>query len=135
MARRSLAQQMEADAADAVELTDFYFSKTLNFSEASVALIEQFIDDVHYALPDGKTPRNIDLLCCVWGAYIGEVFRRNVGGTWVEWHDQHGEAIALQLNKQTLFPHDKLRKRLVDGPEHNLRDYYQVFRDLMRAGG
>ena len=34
----------------------------------------------------------------------------------------------------TVFPLDKVRKRLMAGAEHNLRDYYQVFREQMSAG-
>ncbi len=74
------------------------------------------------------------MFCRVWGAYIGEVFRRQVGGEWIEWTDQYGKAIAFQSGGVKVFPSDKVRKRIVGGPAHNLRDYYGVFRDQMSAG-
>jgi Domain of unknown function (DUF3806) len=134
LAKKSLPQQMTTAAADAVKLTDVYFLEALDFSEDSVATVERLVDDVRYSMPGGTKPENIDLLCRVWGAYIGEVFHRNTGGEWVQWKDQSGEAIAFKSGGVTVFPHDKVRKRLLDGPEHNLWDYFQAFRDLMAAG-
>ena len=131
---KSLAERMASAAADAVKLTDAYFNEALDFSEASVATIERVVDDIKYSMPDGKTPANIDLLCRVWGAYIGEVFRRQVGGEWIDWEDQYGKAIAFQSVGVKVFPMDKVRKRIVGGSEHNLRDYYTAFRDQMSAG-
>ena len=81
MARKSLAELMVSDAAGAVKLTDTYFCGVLDYSEASVTMIERLIDDVHYSMPQGKTLENVDLLCRLWGAYIGEVFRRSVGAS------------------------------------------------------
>jgi hypothetical protein len=85
-------------------------------------------------MPKGKTPENIDLLCRLWGAYVGEVFRRNVGGEWAAWKDRYGEAVALKCSGVTIFPHDKVRKRLTAGTEHSLTAYYRVFRDQMTSG-
>lgn len=132
-APKSVGQQMAAAAADAVRLTDTYFTEELDFTEESVSTIERLIDDIHYSMPNGKTQANIDLLCRVWGAYIGEVFRKHVGGEWIEWEDEYGKAIAFQSGEVKVFPMDKVRKRIVGGPEHNLRGYYGAFRDQMSA--
>ena len=79
-----VADRMTALAAEAVELTDKYFLKRLDYSEASVGVLEGLVDDIHYAMPGGKTTATIDLLCEVWGAYLGEGIpaarRRGVGG-------------------------------------------------------
>jgi hypothetical protein len=131
---KSLAERMASAAADAVKLTDTYFCERLDYSEASVATIERLVDDIQYSMPGGATPANIDLLCRVWGAYVGEVFRRQVGGEWIDWEDQYGKAIAFQSGGVKVFPQDKVRKRIAGGPEHNLRDYYGAFRDQMSAG-
>ena len=65
MAGKSLSDRMTVAASDAVKLTDTYFCESLDFSEASVATVERLVEDVHYSMPDGKTPANIDLLCRV----------------------------------------------------------------------
>lgn len=134
MPAKTLAEIQAAAAVDAVELAKVYFDVRLDFSEASVATLDRIVDDIHYSIPDGKTAENIDLVCRLWGAYIGEVFRRHVGGEWVRWDDQFGTSVAFQSGGVTVFPEDKVRKRILSGPEHNLRDYYQVFRDQMSVG-
>jgi hypothetical protein len=118
-----------------VELTKLYFMKRLDFSEQSVALIEAAVDDVHYSMPGGKTPDVVGQLARLWGSYIGEVFRRQVGAEWVVWEDEHGRTAAVQRAGQIVFPHDKVRKRLEQGGAHNLRDYFATYRSLMAAGG
>ncbi|MCA9103930.1 MAG: DUF3806 domain-containing protein [Planctomycetales bacterium] len=133
MTDNALASQMAADANSAVELAASHFDESLDYSEASVAAIERMVDDVEYSLPGGATPENKRLLCRLWGAYIGEVFRRNLGGQWLMWKDEYGEAIALQCNEVTVFPHDKIRKRFSQGIEHKLDAYYQVFRGQMKG--
>ena len=97
-------------------------------------LLESLVPDVHYRMPNGKAQENIQLLCRLWGAYIGEVFRRNIGGEWIEWEDQYGKAIAFQSGNVKVFPSNKVHKRLVNRAEHNLHDYYYTFRDMMTAG-
>lgn len=124
MVANSLTEQMVRAAADAETLTDIYFSKQLDYSEDSIGVLENLVDDIHYRLPDGKSQKNINLLCQIWGAYIGEVFRRNIGGEWINWEDEYGKAIAFQSSGVKVFPSDKVHKRIVNGAEHNLYDYY-----------
>jgi hypothetical protein len=125
---------MTSAAADAVTLTDTYFCEGLDYSEASIAILERLVDDIKDSMPCGATAANIDLVCRVWGAYMGEVFRQHVGGEWIDWEDQYGKAFAFQSGGVKVFPMDKIRKRIAGGPEHNLRDYYRAFRDQISAG-
>ncbi len=73
MATTSLVERMASDAAQAVELTEVYFCEALDFSESSLATVEQLVEEVHYSLPRGKTTENIDLLCGLWGAYLSDL--------------------------------------------------------------
>ena len=134
MPDQALADQMAADAEDAVQLAESYFDESLDFSESSVSVIERMVDDVEYSMPGGRSPENIRILCRLWGAYIGEVFRRHLGGEWLNWKDQYGEAIALKCNDVTVFPHDKVQKRFAQGAEDNLAAYYRTFRSEMSPG-
>ena len=93
-------------------------------------MLEGLVDDIHYAMPGGKTTATIDLLCEVWGAYLGEVFRRHAGGEWVVWEDQFGRAAAIRWARTQVFPADKVRKRITQGAENNLRAYYATSKSL-----
>lgn len=130
-----VADLMAARAAEAVTLTDTSFMETLDYSEASIAAIEKAVDDIKYSMPGGKSAANVDRLCELWGAYIGEVFRRQAGGEWVVHEDQYGKVLAIKLPGGTVFPEDKVRKRITQGAEHNLKEYYDTFRELYALGG
>jgi hypothetical protein len=131
MTEISLAEEMEAAATNAVQWTEKYFGETLDFSQASITALEGAVDDVDNFIPGGDSAENIDLISWLWGAYIGEVLRRQIGGEWLEWEDEYGKSIAFQSGGFKIFPHDKVHKRLVDGAEHDLEGYYRISHGLM----
>jgi Domain of unknown function (DUF3806) len=131
MTNLSIAEEIASGAANAVDWTETYFCETLDFSESSIAVLEAAVEDVDDLIPGGDSAENIELISWLWGSYIGEVLRRHIGGEWLAWEDEYGQAIAFQSGGLKIFPHDKVRKRLVDGDEHDLERYYQVFRGLM----
>src|SRR5216683_2385963 len=110
-----LAEDMEANARNAVELAKTRFQATLDFG----------IDRVEYAMPDPESKETLGLLTRLLGSYLGEVIRRKHGGEWIIWTDKHGKTMALQVGEATIFTHNKVKKRLQRGPEHNLWKYYQ----------
>jgi len=48
----------------------------------------------------------------VWGGYVGEVFRKNLGGEW-EMSKSFDNAIALRINSTEFFPPAKVNKGLL----------------------
>lgn len=67
----------------------------------------------------------------MYGGYVGEVFRRQRGGTWQ--YDREilpGHlVIALTNGESRIFPPSKIRKRLDNGPEDDVRSYFRVLMD------
>jgi hypothetical protein len=70
------------------------------------------------------------VLVAGFGAYVGEVMRRQRGGGWGEVTTDGETFTAVQLaGGNIVWPHDKVRKRLLLGAEHSLVGYYRA---LMR---
>ena len=82
----------------------------------SVNQLDPLCDDVQFALRDGMSDENIELLTRIWGAYLGEVIRRSAGGEWGETAD----AVTLTCGALTLTPHAQIRRRLLEGKQHDL---------------
>jgi hypothetical protein len=120
-----LAEDMEANARNAVELAETRFQATLDYGIDSLQVLESLCDRREYAMPDAESKETIGLLTRLWGSYLGEVIRRKHGGEWIVWTDKHGKTLALQVGEATIFTHNKVKKRLQRGPEHNLWKYYQ----------
>ena len=120
-----LAEDMEANARNAVELAKTRFQATLDFGIDSLQVLETLFDRVEYAMPDPESKETLGLLTRLLGSYLGEVIRRKHGGEWIIWTDKHGKTMALQVGDATIFTHNKVKKRLERGPEHNISKYYQ----------
>jgi hypothetical protein len=57
------------------------------------------------------------------GAYLGELLVRHADGRWI--YDAERREAAVELAKRyVVWPHSKVAKRLLIGPEHNLSQYY-----------
>jgi len=137
----TIGDMMAAYAEDAVEFMRENFQDELDYSEDSVQLIEAILGALHQQMPpelrsqiseDGPPPQVIDQYAKMFGGYVGEVMRRNWGGQWKD----HSAAFPGELHFTLelavggdLWPHYKAGKRLINGPEDNIWDYFQVVRE------
>ncbi len=116
-----LAEEIKTNAIEAQRFSRKHLVLELDFSEASVDLIEANADDVEYAVKGGKSAENVAMLVRIWGAYIGESLRKACGG---EWADIDGQ-IYLRTDNAATSPHDQVRKRIVGGGAAHLGDYFR----------
>lgn len=145
MSEVTITDVMQAYAQDAVDVARERFQATLDFSESSLEKVEEILAHLHNSLPKGMlgkffghgpSQEQIWQMAKVWGAYIGEVIRRQWGGEWTTATAAHpGTVITLRVLGADIFPPAKAYKRLVNGAEDNIWHYYQVLkRDFERAG-
>ena len=112
----SLLAAMQADALEAQK-----FSRKHLVSAHSIAELEQQADSIEYAIAGGKSAANVAMLTRTWGAYLGEALRKQVGGEWVQAEDQR---IGLRGPGATVYPHEQVQRRLVEGRAANLSVYF-----------
>jgi len=118
--------QFEADAEEAMKLTRKFFVIELNFSDDSIRQLEEQFDAIDYAISGGMSDENIQLLKRVWGSYLGETIRRQYGGQWNLISNDKGEEVpALTYQGKSLFPHQQVMRRLTEGDQHSIWEYYQ----------
>jgi hypothetical protein len=101
----------------------------LDFSEASINDVEKVLAYLYENIKPGQEPTEEDLqgAALVWGAYIGEVLRRNYGGEWIV---ENG-IFALHIANARIYPSSKVYKRLTNGPEDNIAFYYETFKSQL----
>ena len=127
-------QAMLAYADKAVEYAREKHARTLDFSGASIEALDEIAEEVNVGLMSGAVmpPAELDSLSKVIGGYFGEVIRRQKGGTWGVHPEQ--QALGLQFGEgKWIFPPSKAHKRLIDGRDHNLVEFYQVV--MAKLGG
>jgi len=116
----TLAERMAADLLEAQKFSRKHLVLELGLTAASVSELEDNVDTVEYAIAGGKSADNIDMLTRLWGAFLGEVLIHATGASWTE---QDGRP-AVQGSRGVAFPHDHVRRRLVDGTDHHLGNYF-----------
>jgi hypothetical protein len=110
------------------------FDGQLDFTPASLGRLDEFISDM-----EGISPAEIDGLEVVFGVYVGETLRRQIGWQWAQaadrgWHLELPGAFRL-----TAHPFIKVRRRLTNRHAVSLEAYFYamlwlgwVQRDLER---
>ena len=116
---------IKAAVLEAQKFTRKHLVVELDFSPHSLRELEGQCDAVEYAIRGGKSPENIELLTRIWGAYLGEVLRRHIGGEWARESDDDPNRLVLRTEHETLCPHEQVRQRLLGGPKHSLWDYFE----------
>ncbi len=139
MTSPTITDMMQAYAQDAVDLAEERFGIHLDYSEASIAQVEQILDQFHKSIPQGffkkllkrgPTPEVVDQVAKMFGGYLGEVIRRHLGGEWTLDSGIDPEpTITLALsNASKVFPPGKVYKRLMNGEGDGVPFYYQVIK-------
>jgi hypothetical protein len=110
---------------------------TLDYSFESVARVEELLAQMYRLRTKGffarlfsRGPSDDTLLTIakMYGGYVGEVLRRARGGEWfLDEAVSPGQAtIALRSGDQRIWPPSRVGKRLYNGPEDNVWQYFQV---------
>ncbi len=124
------------------------FSKSLDFSEASIKDVEEILDYyckdlkrnpiknfIRRTKKEKPTEKQIWSMATIWGAYIGEVIcRMNPDKCKWVYEDEFGNGKFLHIkveNNNRACPIDKVYKRLKNGPEDNVVSFYDIFNKMV----
>lgn len=137
-----LNSEMQAAAEGAVQHARKHWSTELDFSASSVEEVELILARMHESIPKSKfaamfkkgpTEEQKAQVALAYGAYIGEVLRREFGGDWSTETVEGRDAVALNFNPaNTIFPPAKVWKRLHNGPEDDIKVFYDAIRARLR---
>lgn len=94
----------------------------LDYSLASIQLVEDRLGRLSNEINRTNPPPGTFGMAMGYGAYIGEVLRRNHGGSWAADHPAGGQrSFPLALtNNQVVFPVIWCYKRIINGEEDNV---------------
>jgi hypothetical protein len=137
MKNYTVQDMMVAYSEDALDLAN-QMGFSLDYSEESVKLLDEILEKYHQGLPKAKgilklfsrgpSEKDIIQMSKIWGGYLGEVIRRNIGGEWGMSENFHN-AISLTINSTELYPPAKVTKRILNGTEDSVYAYYQIVKE------
>ncbi|MBK1791407.1 DUF3806 domain-containing protein [Persicirhabdus sediminis] len=102
---------------------------TLDQSDASIAVIESILDSLHKQIKEANpSDEQITSYSRMLGCYLGETFRINHGATWglITLGEQRMPGLQFTSGSGQFWPWVKVQQRLVDGPAHNVVNYYNM---------
>jgi hypothetical protein len=126
---RAIAETAEEFVEGCRERTD----DGLDYSEASLAIVDELLAEAHELIDD---ERHIESIARGAGCYILEVARRQFGGTyfWLEQRDQPVLVVGEPVFHVAMVTWDKTRGRLGGDAGDNIPYFYAGFRDSARKG-
>lgn len=125
-----LEKMAEAYAADCVEFAAVKHSVRLDYSAASVPMLEQILGQLHSEGPTAKPEPELRKLCMKLGSYLAETYRRLHGGQWglvANWQPGFRSAGGL-----VCYPWNRAYFRVKRGAEEDVAAW---FRYLVEKGG
>ena len=123
----AVAQRAAKEAAELVRFARAELGLRLDWSDASVAQIERLATELGKDLRrEGGKLSEVDSLVRLLGSYVGEVYRRNHGGSWGEADFGGQRRVALRPEKggALLWPAERIRQRLRQGAGSRLVAHY-----------
>jgi hypothetical protein len=126
MHQEELLDLMKASASDAVATSRDEFSLDLDYSAQSINLVDDillgFVDKYHDEVLEDQA---VFTLCNIFGAYVGEVFKLQVGGEWV--YDQsnpNAPYVVLAYGSHSYAFAGICYERLVNDSQVSVKAYF-----------
>jgi hypothetical protein len=127
-------QQITDKAAKAVETFRERANDALDYSESSLAVVEEMLAEAsHYVndMPDAQVNGLVQLLGC----YLFEVGRREFGGRYC-WHDGRDQPVLVVGEPEyrvAMIAFDKIKGRLSGDEGDNIPFFYEGFASRART--
>jgi len=130
----NLTQQIVDAAAKAVGLCESRPGSSLDFTEASLSVVEEMLAEAAlYA--QGLSPGELTGLAQQFGSYVLEVGRREFGGRYL-WHDDRDQPVLVVGEPKfriAMIAWDKVRGRVSGDAGDNIPFFYAGFAERARA--
>jgi hypothetical protein len=129
----NLTEQIARSAAKAVALCESRDGLKMDFSESSLAVVEDMLAEAA-AFAAEITPDQLTTLTQDFGNYVLEVGRREFGGRYF-WHDGREQPVLVvgePAYRVAIMAWDKVRGRLNGDVADNIPFHYAGFADRAR---
>ncbi|MGE0871444.1 MAG: hypothetical protein AB7P03_22980 [Kofleriaceae bacterium] len=123
----ALAAKVRELAEHAVAMTAPAISPPLDYSEESVEILEEILDEVHSDRAN-LDERRVFQLGAVFGSYLGEVLRRAHPAEWGQITAPDGSTfpgMRMIETRAVIWPWGRAQQRILEGAEHNVWTYYR----------
>jgi hypothetical protein len=124
---RSIGEMMEVAAAAAVAASAEKYGFPLDYSPGSVQALDPILAQVAAGEMDAERETKM------WGAYLGEVVRREFGGEWdLTQYPNSASAVPTILSRGArVYPLMKVYRRLTLGEGERIDAFYEMVKQKL----
>ncbi|MEE1672893.1 hypothetical protein SNR37_002304 [Agarivorans aestuarii] len=119
----NIVELMQGTAQDAVTYAKETYQYQLDYSNTSISLVQSMLESIDSSK---LSDEELFTIAYLFGAYIGEVFIKQVGGSWLyveETEDEPPQTFLEYLDKTIAFP-SKVYHFLLGSDDQSLDEYY-----------
>ncbi len=128
----ALNEVMHCQADRGVQLVRARFAVDLDYSIASARAVDELLDRVVAADPEGRSDR--EALATMVGSYVGEVLRRRTKGcSWTSDVSTGPSLPALSVNGGRTYPVERVRQCLREPRSHSIAAYVDFLERAWRS--
>lgn len=138
MTEANIVSEILTRAEEAAAIAASRFGKDLDFSTSSLEQLEEILSGFHDGLnllagqkdlEQSPLAARVRHMAILYGAYLGETFRRRWGGNWLPGEAAGRAEPTLQIGNLSLSPISRVYKRLIRGPSENVWAYAKVLEE------
>jgi hypothetical protein len=119
--------EVVAQGADgSVQQAKSKYGVTLDYKPASVKQVDAILTKLHGEYVKDKGNQRWAIEGLGWGAYVGEVIRRQYGGHWEKQDNATGNPLPLVWRNGTSFPVTWCLGQIISGPSASVWVKYRV---------
>jgi hypothetical protein len=140
MPERTIGQIMQGHADDAVNYARLRFRSPLDFTVPSLEHVDRMLGAMYFDVPrtlwqkirarltgHQRSDEELWTLSKMWGGYVGEVIRRQWGGSWhSSLQPDASVRISLEVAGSRCYPCDEVKRRLSGGRSDKTPGIYKV---------
>jgi hypothetical protein len=119
----NINDEMKSTADYAIKSAKEKYGQELDFSEQSIAIFENLLDQVYQSLSnlpnDERSSDTISQSANIWGSYLGEYMRLKWGGTWT----LNGSDRLVYISNILFSPIRFTYQKLTSHPEYSVEIY------------
>jgi hypothetical protein len=126
MTNEELTKLMADSAADAISTTLREFNLELDGSTESISQVDDVILSWIDKYKDKALEDNsVFTICNIYGAYVGEIFRQKIGGSWhYDQSDEKAPYVVLEYGDKSYAFAGICYQRLVNDSEISIKYYF-----------
>ena len=102
-------------------------SKALDYTPESLTTVDEIISKGW----GGEPPALLDPMITLFGSYVGETLRRNLGGKWAHSADFGYALVEIDGRDFKAFPFNKVSKRFTEGEGDSVAFFYEALKHTL----